>query len=76
MEDASDDPGPWGDVDEFHASLNRAVERLSFDGERVPEFERGDVLYDLSRLLLALEPTAEDLRTQRRLLPQDRQLQE
>ena len=39
---------------------NRAVERLSFDAERVPEFERGDVLYDLSRLLLALEPTEED----------------
>jgi len=55
---------------------NRAVERLSFEGERVPEFERGDVLYDLSRLLLSLEPTAEDLRTQARLLPQDRQLQE
>ena len=55
---------------------NRAVERLSFDGERVPEFERGDVLYDLSRLLLSLEPTEEDLRTRRRLLPQDRQLQE
>ncbi|HEY8209008.1 MAG TPA: ribonuclease H-like domain-containing protein [Myxococcaceae bacterium] len=53
---------------------NRAVERLSFDGERVPEFERGDVLYDLSRLLLALEPTGEDARTARRLLPQDRQL--
>ncbi|HZN91625.1 MAG TPA: ribonuclease H-like domain-containing protein [Myxococcales bacterium] len=55
---------------------NRAVERLAFDGERIPEFERGDVLYDLSRLLLALEPTGEDLRTRQRLLPQDRQLRE
>ncbi len=55
---------------------NRAVERLAFDGERIPEFERGDVLYDLSRLLLALEPTEEDLRTQRRLSPRDRQLQD
>ncbi|HVE86560.1 MAG TPA: ribonuclease H-like domain-containing protein [Myxococcales bacterium] len=53
---------------------NRAVERLAFDGERIPQFERGDVLYDLSRLLLSLEPTEEDLRTRRRLLPQDRQL--
>jgi uncharacterized protein YprB with RNaseH-like and TPR domain len=53
---------------------NRAVERLAFDGERVPEFERGDVLYDLSRLLLSLEPTGEDVKVARRLLPQDRQL--
>jgi hypothetical protein len=54
---------------------NRAVDRLHFAGEHIPEFERGDVLYDLSRLLLALEPTDEDLRAQERARPRDRQVE-
>src|SRR5262249_22010212 len=40
-------------------ALNRAAGRL--DGpDRVEPWDRGVVLYDLSRLLLALEPTAAD----------------
>lgn len=56
-------------------AFNRLAESLAFD-DRIRVFERGDVLYDLSRLLLGLTPSEADLRTQRRLRPQDRQLQE
>jgi uncharacterized protein len=38
------------------AAYNRAVEQLAFDGERIPVWERGDLLYDVSRLVLALGP--------------------
>jgi len=37
------------------AAYNRAVEQLSFDAERIPTWERGDVLYDVSRILLGLQ---------------------
>ncbi len=40
-------------------AFNRAAERLHWP-DRVQPWERGAVLYDLSRLLLALEPTARD----------------
>ena len=40
------------------AAYNRAVEQLAFDGERIPVWERGDLLYDVSRLVLALDPVA------------------
>jgi len=40
-------------------AFNRAAERLHWP-DRVQPWERGAVLYDLSRLLLALEPTAQD----------------
>ena len=38
------------------AAYNLAVEDLAFEGERITVWERGDVLYDMSRLLLALGP--------------------
>jgi uncharacterized protein len=41
-------------------AFNRAAERLHWP-DRVVPWERGGVLYDLSRLLLGLQPTAEDL---------------
>ena len=37
------------------AAYNRAVEQLAFDEERIRVWERGDLLYDVSRLVLALE---------------------
>ncbi len=40
-------------------AFNRAAERLHWP-DRVQPWDRGLVLYDLSRLLLALEPTAAD----------------
>jgi uncharacterized protein len=40
-------------------AFNRAVERLHWP-DRVEPWDRGVVLYDLSRLLLALEPTGAD----------------
>lgn len=40
-------------------AFNRAAERLHWP-DRVEPWDRGVVLYDLSRLLLALEPTAAD----------------
>ena len=40
-------------------AFNRAAERLNWP-DRVQPWDRGVVLYDLSRLLLALEPTAGD----------------
>ena len=41
-------------------AFNRAAERLHWP-DRVVPWDRGVVLYDLSRLLLALEPSAHDL---------------
>jgi uncharacterized protein len=35
-------------------AYNRAVEQLAFDGERIPVWQRGDLLYDVSQLVLAL----------------------
>jgi uncharacterized protein YprB with RNaseH-like and TPR domain len=39
-------------------AYNRAVEELAFDGEAIPVWERGEILYDVSRLILALGPVA------------------
>lgn len=36
------------------SAYNLAVEQLAFDGERIPVWDRGELLYDVSRLLLAL----------------------
>lgn len=56
---------------------NRAAEDLVLDDEpRLRVFERGDVLYDVSRLLLELGPTARDLKVLERLRARDRQLGE
>jgi uncharacterized protein YprB with RNaseH-like and TPR domain len=41
------------------SAYNLAVEQLAFDGERIPVWERGDLLYDVSRLILALGRSAD-----------------
>ena len=46
------------------------------DEPKVTVFERGDVLYDVSKLLLELGPTARDLRVMERVRGRDRQLAE
>jgi uncharacterized protein len=38
-------------------AYNLAVEQLAFDGERIPVWDRGDLLYDVSRIVLALGPS-------------------
>lgn len=50
-------------------SFNRAAEQLHFD-ERVPVFERGELLYDVSKLLLALGLTEHDERVLARVRAQ------
>lgn len=37
-------------------TYNRSVEQLGVEAERLPVFERGEVLYDISRYLLSLGP--------------------
>ena len=39
------------------SAYNLAVEQLAFDGERIPVWERGDLLYDVSRIVLGLGPS-------------------
>lgn len=36
------------------SAYNLAVEQLAFDDERIPVWQRGDLLYDVSRLILSL----------------------
>jgi uncharacterized protein YprB with RNaseH-like and TPR domain len=56
---------------------NLWIDELNLDDEpKVAVFERGDVLYDVSRLLLALGPTERDLRVMERIRGRDRQLGE
>lgn len=57
-------------------AYNRAVEFLAVDEPARCVFERGDVLYDVSRLLLELGPTERDLHLLERLRGRDRQLEE
>jgi len=55
---------------------NLAAEQLAFD-DRIPVFERGEVLYDVSKLLLAMGPTERDLRVLERVRGRaDRQIAE
>jgi hypothetical protein len=37
------------------SAYNLAVEQLAFDSERIAVWERGELLYDVSRLILALD---------------------
>ncbi|HZI05605.1 MAG TPA: ribonuclease H-like domain-containing protein [Archangium sp.] len=56
-------------------AYNRALDDLNLDAEpRVPVFERGEVLYDVSRLILELGPTQRDLRVLERVRAQDRDI--
>lgn len=53
---------------------NRAIDELNLpDEQRRRVFERGDVLYDLNKLLLQLSPTTIDLEMLRRLRNPDRE---
>lgn len=44
-------------------AYNRGADDLNQDVPRLPVFERGDVLYDVSRIILELGPTERDLQT-------------
>lgn len=56
-------------------AYNQALDGLNLDSEpRVPVFERGELLYDVSRLILELGPTERDLRVLERVRAQDREL--
>ncbi|QRK06405.1 ribonuclease H-like domain-containing protein [Archangium violaceum] len=58
-------------------AYNRALDDLNMDAEpRVPVFERGEVLYDVSRLIMELGPTERDLRVLERVRAQDRDLRQ
>ncbi|WNG27010.1 hypothetical protein F0U62_25585 [Cystobacter fuscus] len=58
-------------------AYNRALDDLNMDGvARLPVFERGEVLYDVSRLILELGPTQRDLKVLERVRAQDRDLRE
>jgi len=52
-------------------SYNRAVRELAVPVPPVPVFERGDILYDVSKLVLALSPTERDLRVLERVRGKD-----
>lgn len=53
---------------------NRAIDELNLnDEQRRTVFERGDVLYDVNKLLLELSPTTVDLNTLAKLRSQDRE---
>ncbi len=58
------------------AAYNRVCDELNCDVPRRAVFERGEILYDVSKLLLELGPTERDLKVLERLRPQDRQLRE
>jgi hypothetical protein len=56
-------------------AYNRALDDLNLEAEpRVPVFERGEVLYDVSRLIMELGPTERDLRVLERVRAQDRDI--
>ncbi|MGZ3460553.1 MAG: ribonuclease H-like domain-containing protein [Archangium sp.] len=56
-------------------AYNRGLDELNMDSEpRVPVFERGEVLYDVSRLILELGSTERDLKVLERVRAQDRDL--
>jgi uncharacterized protein len=59
----------------METAYNRALDALHMDDvPRLPVFDRGELLYDVSRLLLDLGPTERDLRVLERVRSQDRQL--
>ena len=55
-------------------TYNLALERLGLDEPRVSIFERGDVLYDVTRYLLALAPQGDELALLEKIRSQDRDL--
>lgn len=55
-------------------TYNRGADDLNQDVPRLPVFDRGDVLYDVSKFLLELGPTERDMQTLARVRSQDRDL--
>ncbi|HSP81628.1 MAG TPA: ribonuclease H-like domain-containing protein [Myxococcaceae bacterium] len=59
----------------METAYNRALDGLNMqDVPRLPVFDRGELLYDVSRLLLELGPTESDLRVLERVRSQERDL--
>lgn len=57
-------------------AYNRIAEVLGCEVPKLTPFDRGEILYDVSRLLLSLQPTREDVARQLRRGPQDRDLRQ
>lgn len=57
-------------------AYNRGADDLNQDVPRLQVFERGEVLYDVSKIILALGPTERDMETLARVRSQDRDLRE
>lgn len=57
-------------------TYNHAVDELHQDVSRLPVFDRGDVLYDVSRIILSLGPTERDMQTLARVRSQDRDIRD
>jgi uncharacterized protein YprB with RNaseH-like and TPR domain len=57
-------------------TYNHAVDELHQDVPRLPVFDRGDVLYDVSRIILSLGPTERDMQTLARVRSQDRDIRD
>lgn len=55
---------------------NRGADELNQDVPRLPVFDRGEVLYDVSKIILQLGPTERDLQTLARVRSQDRDLRD
>ncbi len=54
--------------------FNRMLDRYALDGPRLEILDRGELLYDVSKILLAITPTAADLALLDRLRDQDRDI--
>lgn len=57
-------------------AYNRAIDDLNLDEPKLPVFERGEVLYDVSKVVMALGPTERDLNVLERIRAYERQLAE
>lgn len=57
-------------------AYNKGADDLNQDVPRLPVFHRGDVLYDVSKIILELGPTERDMETIARVRSQDRDLRE
>ncbi|MDY7231145.1 ribonuclease H-like domain-containing protein [Hyalangium rubrum] len=57
-------------------AYNRGADELNQDVPRLPVFDRGEVLYDVSKIILELGPTERDMQTLARVRSQDRDLRD